>query len=147
MMEKLINELYENRLMNTDEEVEKFEEISCKLFEVMQEDDILALCRVFDDNTNDHEMMFGLVHLIETFSSEKAFQLTVSGIADMNVTAPEWAKIIVYRILNHAPSRQMFKKAVGASDIQTQQIIIALLNTIKSEDSDRFGVAVDEVIG
>ncbi|MEE0060861.1 MAG: Imm30 family immunity protein [Acutalibacteraceae bacterium] len=126
--------------------MEKFEDISSDLFEVMHEEDIVDLCRVFDDNTDNHEMMFGLVHLIEAFSSDKAFEFTVLGVANMTVTAPEWAKIIMYRCLNHLPSRKMLKKAISVSNIKTQKTIISLLNTIKSDDADRFGIAVDEVI-
>ncbi len=145
-MNKLINELYKNRMLNTDEEIEKFEEISCNLFEVMQEEDIVDLCRVFDDNTGNHEMMFGLIHLIEAFSSEKALEFTVLGVANMTVSAPDWAKIIMYRHLNGENSRKMLKHAISVSEIQTQQIMVSLLNTIKAEDFDRFGTAVDEVI-
>lgn len=40
----------------------------------------------------------------------------------------------------------MLKKAIGVSEVKTQQAIISLLNTIKSEESDRFAMAVDEVL-
>lgn len=145
-MNKLIDKLYENRLLDTDEKIEIFEEVLDKLAEDFQEEYIADVCRVFDNNTREQEMMFGLIHLIEAFSSERAFELTVLGVANMTETAVEWAKIIMYRCLNHTPSRKMLKKAISVSEEKTQQAITALLNTIKTEDSDRFGVAVDEVL-
>lgn len=145
-MNKLIDDLYKNRLLNTDEKIERFEEDLNKLAEEFEEEYIADVCRVFDDNTREHEMMFGLIHLIEAFSSERAFELTVSGVADMTESAIEWAKIIMYRILNHSPSRIKLKKAISVSEDKTQQVITALLNTIKAEDFDRFSEAVDEIL-
>ena len=145
-MNKLIDELYENRLLDTDEKIEGFEEALDKLAEEFEEEYIADVCRVFDDNAREQEMMFGLIHLIEAFSSERAFELTALGVAGMTDTAIEWAKIIMYRILNHSPSRKMLKKAISVSEDKTRQAITNLLNTIKAEESDRFSVAVDEVL-
>lgn len=93
-MNKLIDKLYENRLLDTDEKIEIFEEVLDKLAEDFQEEYIADVCRVFDNNTREQEMMFGLIHLIEAFSSERAFELTALGVANMTETAIEWAKII-----------------------------------------------------
>lgn len=143
---KLIEELYKNRLLNTKEEFEKFEESLNAISEVIQEEDILDLCKVFDDNTSDDEVMFELIHLIEMFSSERAFQLTVLGVANMMTSAPNWAKIIIYRCLNDDFSRNMLKKAISLVETQVQQVITSLLNVIKTEDFDKFGIAVNEVL-
>lgn len=146
MKKKLIQELYKNRLLNTTYELEKFEESLNAISEVIQEEDILDLCRVFDDNTKDDEVMFGLIHLIEVFSSKKAFELTVLGVVNMTTSAPNWAKIIIYRCLNDDFARNMLKEVISIVDTKVQQEIISLLNTIKKEDFDKFGIAVNEVL-
>lgn len=146
MKKMLIEEMYKNRLLNTTEELEKFEECLNKVAELIQEEDIVSLCKVFDDDTRDSEMMFGVIHLIEMFSSERAFELTVLGIANMKVSAPDWAKIITYRCLNDDFSRNMLKKTIRVVEPQVQQAVISLLNTIKIEDFDKFGMKVDEVL-
>ena len=83
MEKELINQLYNNRLLRNRQEIEKFEEGLELASQAIQEDDISELCSIFDDNTMDDEVMFGLVHLIEIFSSEKAFESTVLGIGKM----------------------------------------------------------------
>lgn len=146
MKKKIIEELYKNRLLNTNKEFEKFEESLNEISEMIQEEDILDLCKVFDDNTRDDEMMFGLIHLIEMFSSERAFELTVLGVVNMMTSAPNWAKIIIYRCLNDDFARNMLRKAISHVEFQVQQSIISLLNVIKTEDFDKFGMAIDEVL-
>lgn len=145
-MKKLIEELYNNRLLRTYEELEKFEENLNAISKVVKEEDILDLCKVFDDNTKDDEVMFGLIHLIEIFSSEKAFEFTVIGIANMTTSAIGWAKIIIYRCLNNDFSRGMLKKAISFAEFSIQQKVISLLNIIKTEDFDKFGMSINEVL-
>lgn len=145
-MKKLIEELYNNRLLRTYEELEKFEENLNAISKVVKEEDIPDLCKVFDDNTKDDEVMFGLIHLIEIFLSEKAFEFIVIGIANMMTSAIGWAKIIIYRCLNNDFSRGMLKKAVSFAEFSIQQKVISLLNIIKTEDFDKFGMSIDEVL-
>lgn len=145
-MKKLIEELYNNRLLRTYKELEKFEENLNAISKVVKEEDIPDLCKVFDDNTKDDEVMFGLIHLIEIFSSEKAFEFTVIGIANMTTSAIGWAKIIIYRCLNNDFSRGMLKKAISFAEFSIQQKVISLLNIIKTEDFDKFGMSIDEVL-
>lgn len=146
MNKKIIQELYENRLLSSNEEFERFENSLNKMAEVIKEDDIFELCKVFDDNTRDDEMMFGLIHLIETFSSEKAFENTVLGVVNMMETAMNWAKIIIYRCLNDDFSKDMLKNAIIKADYQVNQSIVSLLYVIKQEDEEKFGSAIDYIL-
>lgn len=146
MEKELINQLYNNRLLRNRQEIEKFEEGLDLISEVIQEDDISELCSIFDDNTMDDEVMFGLVHLIEIFSSEKAFEFTVLGIGKMIKTSPNWAKIIIYRCLNDDFSRKMLKNAIDIADKDLKQIINSFLYDIKNEDYDKFGGLINEIM-
>ena len=147
MHEKLQEQLYNNRLLRTKEEFENFEKSLNELSEVIEENDIPELCMIFDDKTEDDEVMFGLLHLIESFSSEKAFRLTIMGVSQMLENAGNWAKIVIYRCLNDDCSRAMFKKAMESVDVQTQKVIESLLYYIKKEDYNKFGMFIDEVLG
>lgn len=146
MNKQIVEELYKNRLLVTNEEVVKFENSLNEIAQVIEEDDILDLCNVFDDNTKDDEMMFGVIHLIESFSSERAFELTVLGVVNMMESALNWAKIIMYRCLNDDFSRDMLKNAISKMDFQGKQSIEGLLSSIKKEDGDKFGSAIDYVL-
>ena len=145
-MQILIEELYKNRLMRTNGEIEKFEKALNEISKVVKEEDIPGLCKVFNDNTRNDEVMFGLIHLIEIFSSEKAFGFIVLGVANMLEQASGWAKIIIYRCLNDDFARNMLKNAVNTAELQVQQKIVSLLNVIKEEDFDNFGMAVTEIL-
>ncbi|NBI73545.1 hypothetical protein D3Z50_21495 [Clostridiaceae bacterium] len=147
MCERLLEQLYNNRLLRTKEEFENFEKGLNELSEVIEENDIPKLCMIFDDETKDDEVMFGLLHLIESFSSEKAFRLTVMGVSQMLENTKNWAKIIIYRCLNDNYSRTMLKKAIESVDVQTQKVIKLLLDCIKKEDYNKFGMFIDEVLG
>ena len=146
MEKELINQLYNNRLLRNRQEIEKFEEGLDMASEAIQEDDISELCSIFDDNTMDDEVMFGLVHLIEIFSSEKAFKSTVLGIGKMIKISPYWARIIIYRCLNDDFSRKMLKNAIDNADTDLKQKIKLLLYDIKNEDYDKFGALIDEIM-
>ncbi len=40
----------------------------------------------------------------------------------------------------------MLKNAVNTAELQVQQKIVSLLNVIKEEDFDNFGMAVNEIL-
>jgi len=73
--EQYIKQLYESRLIRTDKEFETFEKTLEILADIATEDDIPLLCTVFDDNTEEHEVMYGLIHFIEYYRGEKATKL------------------------------------------------------------------------
>lgn len=146
MKKEIFKQLYDNRLMRTEEEIYKFEDGLNELSETIQEMDILELCTVFDDNTEEDEVMFGVIHLIELFSSEKAFEYTVVGISNIIETALNWAKIIVYRCLNDVFSKNMLKVAINNADQRVQQAMQQLLYEIRTEDYDRFGLVIDDIL-
>lgn len=145
-MNEIIEVLYKNRLLSTNDEYTNFEKALSDLSDVIKEEDIPYLCKVFDDNTYDEEMMFGLIHIMELFSSERAFELTIIGIANMLENAINWAKIIIYRCLNDDFSRDMLKIAIKKANVKEKQMVVSLLNTIKCEDNDRFGAVIDTII-
>ena len=116
------------------------------LSQEIKEDDIFEICKIFDDNTKDDEVMFRLIHLMELFSSEKAFELTVLGLSNMLTTALNWAKIIIYRCLNDDFSKSMLKETIKNVEPKAQQKVVSLLNLISSEDFERFGTAINYVL-
>ena len=48
--------------MRTNGEIEKFEKALNEISKVVKEEDIPGLCKVFNDNTRNDEVMFGLIH-------------------------------------------------------------------------------------
>ena len=89
MKKEIYTALYGNRLMRNDGEIETFERNLELLAETFTEEDIIELCSVLDDGTQNEEVMFGAVHLLETLSSETAFENIIRGIAKMSCASPE----------------------------------------------------------
>lgn len=60
-----IKQLFHARKLNSDKDYHIFENAVKNLYDKITIQDIYKICNIFCDNTNDHEFMFQLVHLIE----------------------------------------------------------------------------------
>ena len=116
MKKTLYNNLWNNRLLKNSNEIAIFEENLIELTENFGEDDIIELCQILDDKTDDSEVMFGIIHLLETLSTKQAFINTVIGVVKMKSRSPEWAKIIIRRCLNAEYSAKMLKEIYAILD-------------------------------
>ncbi|PAF37579.1 hypothetical protein CHH58_07975 [Terribacillus saccharophilus] len=60
-----LQNLKDNRLLRDDQEVEKFEKAIKNILKMKDGNNIPLLCQGFDDETENDEVMFGLIHAIE----------------------------------------------------------------------------------
>jgi hypothetical protein len=70
--------------------------------------EIMSLYAVFDDATEDHGMMFGLVHLIDACTAQDhglGAQCLLDAFDGMGPLAQEWSEILVARTVNHEAGR------------------------------------------
>lgn len=146
MKNEIYNNLLTNRMLRDNNEIENYESNLALLSETFSEDDIIELCSTFEDRTYNSEVMFNAVHLLETLSSEIAFENTIIGVVGLYDTSPEWTNIIVYRCLNDDFSVQMLKKVYSRLEKKVSNQFSNILKEIKKEDSERFGKAVDEIL-
>ncbi len=141
-----LNRLKQNRLLRDKNEFDNFEEAIENLATVTDNWIIKELCEVFDDSTEDEEVMFGLIHLVEDFQGEEGLLETVKAIPNMIPNAKRWAKILNYRILNDDPSRMLYPKILKKLDKNTVKAVVDLLEEIKSEDPQQFKDFIDEIL-
>ena len=66
-----IQQLINSRKLSTDEEYVLFEGALQALHLNITIDDITEICKAFDDDTKDDEVMFGIIHLIEQLQGEE----------------------------------------------------------------------------
>ncbi|GGB49979.1 hypothetical protein F3157_11625 [Virgibacillus dakarensis] len=143
-----LNKIYTNRLLQTSDEITEFEQA---LENVVSLDDVSLisdLCYSLDDDTDNYEVMFGLIHGIEhlyKYRIEEGLNLLALAVPKVIDRAEEWMEVLHYRILNHPKVRVAYGRVLSKLDVQTRKIIIELLNDIKNEDPDMFGGSVDEV--
>jgi len=140
-----IQKLQKNRFLRNVNEVHGFEEAIENIISVQDVVLVRDLCSGFDDQTDDHEVMFGLIHAIEGFEGEEGLFEMAKAIPEMLPHAKEWATTLHYRILNHAPSRQLYAKVLKRVNLKVKNSIVEILKEIKAEDPGRFESAVNEL--
>lgn len=107
-MNKLIQTLLENRKMGTRKQVELFEEAVAALAEDKHPELLEDLFLVFTDETEMQEVMWGLLHYIESHDLVKQVDALINSIAYLHQSANEWLKILMYRILNNSNALRIF---------------------------------------
>ena len=145
LKDEIFENLLNNRMLSNDTEIKNYEYNLELLSADFSEEDIIELCSTFEDRTCNSEIMFSAIHLLETLSSELAYEDTIIGVGNMLNSAPEWANIIVYRILNDNASVQMIKKIYNRLDKNIFDKFKLILEKIKKDDDKRFGKIIDEL--
>ena len=142
--------LNENKLLRTNEEIEKFE---CAIENILSNEDyndIKHLCTGFDDNTEDDEVMFGLIHAIESYDRIADMKLTLKEFIDsiprVYSYAKEWIKIMNKRILNDENSLEEYIKIAKNCDEELKLILIELMNEVKKDNPERFSQPVNKFL-
>ena len=145
-----ITKLKNNRLLKDGHEVEKFEQSIESILEMKDVSHIEILCQGFDDLTDNDEVMFGLIHAIESYDnivgSEASLKVLVNSIPQMLPHAREWLKILHKRILRHEPSRNIYKKMIPTLDIDVQDYIVSQLTSIKEKNPSQFEKSVNSIL-
>ncbi|MED4014475.1 Imm30 family immunity protein [Sutcliffiella cohnii] len=144
-----LKKIYANRLLRSPKEISNFEEALSNLIGLGDISVITELCTAFDDDTEQYEIMFGLVHGIEHLyreNIEEGLYLVALAVPSVIVRAREWMEILHYRILNHEQVRRAYGSILSKLEVMTKEVIINLLKDIKREDPNMFGVSVDEVL-
>ncbi len=145
-----LNELKNNRLLRDESEVERFEKSIENILDMEDVNNIEILCQGFDDLTENDEVMFGLIHAIESYdkivSSEISLKVLANSIPKMLPHAKEWLKILHKRILNHEPSRNIYKEIIPTLNNDIQKYIVSQLNSIKERNPSRFEESVNSIL-
>jgi hypothetical protein len=142
--------LKDNRLLRTQQEIQQFEQAIVNILSMNEVDHIKNLCLGFDDATEHDEVMFGLIHAIEsydkTFGLEQSLRNFAESLPYMLPHAKEWAKTLHKRILNHAPSRRVYAEVISKVDVSLKKLVVQLINEIKEKNPKKFGVSALEFL-
>lgn len=124
---KLIEILKENRLMETPDEVDTFETALNELIQNPDENDLKEYHLILDDGCQHPEVMFGLVHFLESFPLEKQIQVFINVIPQLMINAPEWTKILHNRILNQSSACEVYQNLLHSINNQNPHFLYYLL--------------------
>ncbi|GAA6618630.1 Imm30 family immunity protein [Scytonema sp. NUACC26] len=126
----LISTLKASKLMRLREEVLAFDNALTELAENATDMDLEELLKVLDDNCEHEEVMWGLVHFLESFDASKQLQALLNVVQELVVSAPRWTEIIHYRIFNDEPTRFLYQDMLMSVDLKTQQLVTKILEDI-----------------
>jgi hypothetical protein len=124
---KLIEILTENRLMQTPQEVDAFETALAEIAKNPDDNDLTAYNLILDDRCQQPEVMFGLIHFLESFDMEKQIEAFITIIPQLMLSAPEWTRILHERILNDESARKVYQKLLHSINSQKPHFLYYLL--------------------
>lgn len=131
-IQELVCQMIKNKKLRNNYEIEKYEQA---IEQLINHNKLEELYFGFDDNTNDDEVMFGLVHVIESFyeevGEEEYFFIFINQIKMIYIESKEWVKLMTIRILNDIQSRNEFIKVFQKSNQEDKDFIINLMEDIE----------------
>jgi len=131
----LIDVLEANRLLRSPDEVALFEQTLEKLAQNADSADLPSLHLILDDACEQPEVMFSLVHFLESFDVQEQVQALIQVMPDLVKRAAEWTAILHVRIMNDAIGRSVLEERVRSMSNQKQDEIHQLLLFISTKSS------------
>ncbi|BAU13445.1 hypothetical protein LEP3755_39840 [Leptolyngbya sp. NIES-3755] len=108
--DSLIDLLEANRLMRSTDEVACFEQTLEQLAQYPDAADLPRLHLIFDDACEHPEVMFSLVHFLESFDVQQQVEAFVQVMPKMVNRAAEWTAILHSRMMNDEIARSVFEE-------------------------------------
>ena len=132
--------LRENRLMQTPQQVTDFENALAEIADNPDEQNLSAYHLVLDDQCQQPEVMFSLIHFLESFDIEEQIAAFIKVVPQLMIDAPEWTRIIHDRILNDDSACQVYQKLLHSANLNTPHFLYHLLeesiiNKLKSKET------------
>ncbi|AIQ55827.1 Imm30 family immunity protein [Paenibacillus borealis] len=131
-----IARLYENRLLRTELECEQFDLALEGLAGDTEDAVIHQIFKVFDDDTEQEEIMFSLVHFVESVQMEMYLTQLLESLPEMLEHARNWAIVLNKRILNDDNFRKDYAEIAALMPPKVKKCLAFLLEEIK-EDKPR----------
>ena len=119
--------LRENRLMQTEHEVTEFENALAEIADNPDRQNLAAYHLVLDDQCQNPEVMFSLIHFLESFDIEEQIAAFIKVIPQLMINAPEWTRIIHDRILNDDSACQVYQELLQSANLNTPHFLYELL--------------------
>ena len=138
----LIDVLEANRLLRSPDEVALFEQTLEKLAQNSDSADLPSLHLILDDACEQPEVMFSLVHFLESFDVQEQVQAFIQVMPDLVKRAAEWTAILHSRMMNDAIARSVFEERVRSLKDQKQDEIHQLLLFISTKSSSERRIKV-----
>jgi hypothetical protein len=111
----LIEVLEANHLLRSPDEVARFERTLEKRSQNPDPADLPSLHLILDDDCEQPEVMFSLVHFLESFDVQEQVQAFIQVMPDLVKRAAEWTAILHSRMMNDDVVRSVFEERVRST--------------------------------
>ena len=118
---------YANRFLRSPQEVKQFDDALGAYARSSATADMADLLSIFDDRTENQEVMFGLVHLIEDLPAEPSFRVLIDRLPAVAQHAAGWADTMISRILNDDKTRPAFAEILRSAPKESRDIAVGIL--------------------
>ena len=116
-----------NRLMQTPEKVEAFETALAEVAKNPNDNNLTSYYLILDDQCQQPEVMFSLIHFLESLDMEKQIEAFITIIPQLMLSAPEWTRILHNRILNDELACQVYQNSLHSINSQKPHFLYYLL--------------------
>jgi hypothetical protein len=141
-----LTKLRANRLLRTPTEAAAFESALASLAEVPDHALLPELHLILDDECHDHELMFGLVHFLESFDIEVQLSALFDVLPQLVQQAPEWSRVIHFRILNDVSARKCYQQMLSRLGGPSLASARAILDDIAKQEDEPLKSAAESVL-
>lgn len=148
MKDQLLDELLRVSRMRTSEEVSAFDRtVQALSGQGFSRRELGVLFSMFADDNPHHEVMYGLLHLIEQSRDEGVIAALIESAPDMQSVAPEWLETFICRVLNHDPARDVLIASLrDVASIEGAAEVISVVGGLKENASDRIRANASMVV-
>jgi hypothetical protein len=122
-----ISILEANKLMRSPDEVTAFENALASLANHPKNEDLPGLHLILDDRCEQPEVMFGLIHFLESFDVSAQIQAFVTVVPQLIIVGSEWTKILHSRILNDDYACRLYRDILHSLNSQEPNFVRQLL--------------------
>ena len=127
--------------METFEDVQEFEKQVWDLAETKDPTILGKLMDLFDDRCDHPEVMYGLIHAIETYPDDIYVEGVLKKLPDGLKNYHEWYERLIYGILNSHNCRQLFRQHMHLAD---RNALLKLFD-IMEEESPHHAALIQEL--
>ncbi len=116
--------------MKSREEVIAFDEALDSVPRILSQEDLKQLYLVFDDRCLHHEVMWGLVHCVESFDAKDRLLAFVDTVPQLVKQANEWTETILVRTLNNKDTREILQAVLAEAELASRREVEGLLKAL-----------------
>jgi len=134
MLEQYLEKLNKYQNFDINNNIEQFEKTLDDIGKLNNSQSIGNLVKYFNDESDYPEILFNIVHLIETFDDHTYLNELLPSMPWMVKNTPDWAKTLHYRILNSPKTYELYIDIFPSLSQQIKSCLKQLLSEIKKED-------------